>query len=522
MLVLTGFLEAASKGRDPLSAKFYKPLVEAPSQPKKEDAQTTGDRLLTDDQEEQNPKVLSEAIPKSMDNNHPFLRALALAYRTNPELRAKAQEQYAKAEAISRAFANWLPSATLTANRTYSRTTQQGKYREADPSHGIPRIDNNKRSLLGTTGGVEIRQNIFESGKTVASMNAAENTVLSGEMSLLKDAQKVLIDAVKAYLDLWKSQALLDLRIASEKAFKGQLEQAQARAEVGDFGATQVAEAEVKYTGSRAERLNAEAQLKHAKEIYKKVIGEDPSDLPLPTEAGFFKSFPETIALFKEQAIESNPSVRAAKYAELAAQSDESAALASLGPKIDLIGTAERSLGKSTRGYRQNNVTGQIQISIPLYKKGEEWSDIRKTKRIAAQKKYEIIHARRSAAGSAVEKWEGLVAAREKIQQYHDQMKASELRLEGTKQEAFVGERTFQDVLNAETQLVEARVNLVSAQRDFLLSGYEVFEVLGFLNPLTLKLPVEEYRVDKYADSIRYKLVGWGDDPDAAKGEIDR
>jgi len=515
LIVLAASLEAASKGREPLSTKFYKPA--APMHPVEEMDQAP---FAEEGGEEQDLKVLSESIPLSMEETHPFLKALTLAYGTNPELRAKAKEQYSRAEAISRAFANWLPSAALTANRTYSRTTQQGKVQA--PTILTPQIDNSKSSLLGTTGGVEIRQNIFESGKTVASTNAAENAVLSGEMSLLNDAQGILINAVKAYLDLWLSQATLDLRRASEKAFKGQLDQARARAEAGDFGATQVAEAEVKYTDSRAETLNAEAQLKTAKETYKKVIGEDPSELPLPTEASFFKGLPESAGAFKMQAVESNPSVRAAKYAELSAQSEESAALAELGPKIDLIGSAERSLSKASRGVRQNNVSGQIQLRIPLYQQGREWSDIRRTKQVAAQRKYEIVNARRTAAEAAVSRWQALVAARERIKQFNDQMKAAELRLEGTKQEAFVGERTFQDVLDAEAQLVQTRVNLVRAQRDFLVAGYEVLQVLGLLNPMTLKLPVDSYNVGKYADSIRYKLAGWGDNPDVGKGEIEQ
>ncbi len=52
------------------------------------------------------------------------------------------------------------------------------------------------------------------------------------------------------------------------------------------------------------------------------------------------------------------------------------------------------------------------------------------------------------------------------------QVNASEIALNGVREEARVGQRTTLDVLNAQQELVNARVALVTAQRDRVVASY--------------------------------------------------
>ncbi|MDE2346768.1 MAG: TolC family protein, partial [Gammaproteobacteria bacterium] len=58
----------------------------------------------------------------------------------------------------------------------------------------------------------------------------------------------------------------------------------------------------------------------------------------------------------------------------------------------------------------------------------------------------------------------------------------------GVKDEAAVGERTTLDVLNADQELLNDRVNLIRAQRDLLVSAYALKAATGQLTAQHLHL----------------------------------
>ena len=76
-------------------------------------------------------------------------------------------------------------------------------------------------------------------------------------------------------------------------------------------------------------------------------------------------------------------------------------------------------------------------------------------------------------------RWNNLAAAREIIRSAKEQVSAAELALDGVRQEYFVGSRTTLDVLDAETEVVTARISLVSAERDQIVAAYQILGSIG-------------------------------------------
>ena len=58
-------------------------------------------------------------------------------------------------------------------------------------------------------------------------------------------------------------------------------------------------------------------------------------------------------------------------------------------------------------------------------------------------------------------------------------MRANELALEGNRAERTVGTRTVLEVLNAEQELLQSRVNLVTARRDNYVAGFQLLNAMG-------------------------------------------
>ena len=79
-------------------------------------------------------------------------------------------------------------------------------------------------------------------------------------------------------------------------------------------------------------------------------------------------------------------------------------------------------------------------------------------------------------------------AAKAQIEATTAQVAAAEIALNGVREEARVGQRTTLDVLNAQQELVNARVALVTAQHDRVVASYTLLAAVGALSMQVLGL----------------------------------
>ncbi len=70
-------------------------------------------------------------------------------------------------------------------------------------------------------------------------------------------------------------------------------------------------------------------------------------------------------------------------------------------------------------------------------------------------------------------------AAQKSIQANTIAVQANELALEGTRAEQSVGTRNVLDVLNAEQELLNSQVSLVTAKRDAYVAGFQLLNAMG-------------------------------------------
>ena len=111
--------------------------------------------------------------------------------------------------------------------------------------------------------------------------------------------------------------------------------------------------------------------------------------------------------------------------------------------------------------------------------------------------------ARDQAQANVVQAWGQLEAARAQIAATQAQVAAAEIALNGVREEARVGQRTTLDVLNAQQELVNARVAMVTAQRDRVVASYALLAAVGRLSPAILRLPSSVYDPMVHYQQIR-------------------
>ena len=104
--------------------------------------------------------------------------------------------------------------------------------------------------------------------------------------------------------------------------------------------------------------------------------------------------------------------------------------------------------------------------------------------------------------------------AASRIESIGAQVRANEIAVEGSRQEALVGQRTTLDVLDQESDLFQSQVDLVRARRDQIIASYRLKAAIGQLTPGGIDLPVQEYDAEAYYNDTRNRWTGLGEPRD--------
>ncbi len=442
------------------------------------------------------------ALPAAADT---LLEAMARAYAANPLLEAERARLRAEDEGVPQALSGRRPVVTARGSIGY------GQYRSKRVSYpGGPRAERTTSSNPATAR-IEMTQPLHDGGRTTARLGAAEHRVSAQRARLVAAEQAVFLDTGLAFMDVVRDQAVVELTASNVNVLRRRLQAAQDQFEVGEVTRTDVAQAEARLSRAIAERAGAEGQLEASRAAYQRAVGELPGRLEAPPP---LSGLPQT----KEEAVEAasrdHPDAAAASLEERAALKDAEAIRRELHPGVNLVGTLSHATDPNGRGTRSNDVTVMVTVSMPLYEAGNVTSRRRAAIEAAARLRAMAEDRRRFAVEQAVRAWESLASARARLESLATEVRASEIALDGLQQEAEVGTRTLLDVLDAEQDLLDARVNVVRTKRSEAVASYRLAAATGRLTVEAQQVPVTQY--DFRANYDRVRAFRW--DPGAIFG----
>lgn len=426
------------------------------------------------------------AVPASAES---LLEALAKAYATNPELLSERANLRATDERVPQALANWRPRVELSGEA------------------GVEDIDSNttNETRHPKALALSVVQPLYRGGRTVSETEEAEAQVLAGRAELVSTEQRILLDATRAYMDVVRDEAVLELNRSNEQRLERQLQAARDRFRVGEITRTDVAQAEARLARARADVIQAEGILVNSREAYRRVIGDAPENL---TQPDLTVDLPANAEESRVIARETNPDVIAARYFEVSARHTVSRVRGELWPSLDLRGTL--STEDETTSPSSNRESAELiaQLTVPLYQQGDVYSRLREARQLLRLRQEDLDTAQRNAVEAAANAWNNLQTARAAVRSFESEVRANEIALDGVQREALVGSRTVLDVLDAEQELLDARVNLVRSQRDELVAQFELKSAVGTLTAQDLKLTVELYDPEANYRRVRDRWFG--------------
>ena len=439
--------------------------------------------------------------------------ALVATYGSNPTLQAARAELRATDENVSQALSNWRPSLSATGTSQFTSTEN-----DLSAGAGFGALTSSKDDRTTNTGSVTLQQNVFRGGRTIAQPRQAKSQVAAGRAQLSSTEQDVLLSAVTAYMDTLRDTATVELTSNNVTVLQRQLEASQDRFDVGEITRTDVAQSEARLSGSQSALIQAEANLTNSRAAYERIVGSAPGSLdtapPLPALPG---SEDEALAI----AVANNPTLQAARFGEEASRHAIRDAKGSLLPTLTVQGDYSYSddVSSTVDNSESASVTGRL--TIPLYQSGAVYSQIRQAKQLNSQSRLQIREATRSVQEGVAGSWEAYRAANAQIESDRQQVRANEIALDGVQQEAQVGSRTTLDVLDAEQELLDSRVALVTSERNAYVAAYQLLSAVGRLNASYLALPVDIYAPEANYDDVSGQWFGFGieEEPDEVAPE---
>lgn len=419
--------------------------------------------------------------------------ALAMAYQNNPSLEAQRAALRATDEGVPQAKSGFLP--TLRGTGSISKSKQNSFFA------------GNNATLTPKQLQVTLSQPVFNGFQTLNNLKQANREVMAGRADLQSTEADTLLQAVTAYVNVVRDQAVLKLNENQVEVLSRELDASKNRFEVGDITRTDVAQSEARLSAAQSARIAAEAQLTASRQSYMRVIGQMPGTLednpPIPM-------LPQTQDAAMETAGESNPTLVGALYREQAANYSVDSAAGALLPSVDLQASYSRNVDTFLPGSDTNSKQITAQITIPFYSGGQNYSRVRQAKQLKSQRQMQIIAARRTVEEQVSNAWIGLKSAESTIVSNQAQVDANEIALEGVRQEAEVGSRTTLDVLNAEQELLNARADLIRAKSSRTVAAYTLLSAIGKLTAQNLQLPVNYYDPQEHYKDVDNKFFGWG------------
>jgi TolC family type I secretion outer membrane protein len=423
---------------------------------------------------------------------------LVQTYETNPRLQAQRAQLRSIDEQVSQAYARYRPNVAIvgsseaTQSELSSVETEVGGTTDASQTLWTNRI------------ALNLSQNIYEGGGTVARIDSAVRQVGQQRAVLQSTEQEIFLDAVTAYTDVVAAQRVVELAINNEERLERQRQATVDRFEVGEVTRTDVAQAEARLAGAVADRVRAEGELAQAIARFEAVVGFRPDDLTTR-----FAAITRPASLIEAQArAEKNPGLTAAEFAVDVALADVRVAQADLLPTVDLDGSVGYTDEPSDTIGSQTDARISATVTIPLYQTGAEYSRVRQQKQVVDQRRRELDDTRREVTQNVTEAWEGLQTAAAAARSFEEQVRANQIALEGVRTEAQVGARTVLDVLDAEQELFQAEVDLVDARATEVVALYTLEAAMGELTAEALGLGVEIYDPSAHYRTVRTQAFG--------------
>ena len=407
-------------------------------------------------------------------------KALSEAFKNNPELNAERENLKVSQEDLKVSKSEFLPSITITGTKSEEDTDKL-----TDRSGNNSAIDdvNTKKQT------VTVEQKIFQGFGGVADLQKNEIGIELAKIKLIIKEQEVLFKAIEGFTGVLLADQKFSIYEQNLNLLERQVETDRARLEKGEISIADLAQSESSLAGAEAKFIGAKNDVVTAKLIYEKVIGPLAVDAKLNKEIDIIPNIPESLNKALQISNSKSPDLIVAKLEYEQSKKDVVIARSELSPSASISLESSKTDDLSSTYDEQDKDTMTAKVTLPLFKGGKNYANLSRSKNLNKRKRLLYDNAIKNNDSNVASAWSKLQSSKRFLDSVRLQVKAAEIANEGITIEYETGlGRTTLDLIQSNTLLLDAKISLADAERDYLLTQFRFLRVVGLLTSNHLKL----------------------------------
>ena len=406
--------------------------------------------------------------------------ALKLTYENNLELQAERKNLDVQKEVLNISKSDFFPTITLTGKKNFEDTNKLTNQSGGDASIS---------DVNTLSSSIKIEQTLLDGQGRDSEYEKSKLGLNLSEAQLIKKEQEIFLKAIESYTGLILVYEKLSINQENVNLLQRHFEIDNARLGRGQVTATDLAQSQSSLAGAQAKYIDAQNNIVTSKLNYENIIG------PINNQEKLKKIYKSDVAipssLTEAMGISENksPELIIAEIEYGQSELDVKIARSDLSPtaKLSLERTYTNDLS-STYDEREKDVL-QATVSWPFQFGGKNKSEVNKNLQVKGMKRLLLENSQRNNTQSVTAAWSTLESSKSFLRAVQTQVKAAEIANEGINYEYESGlNRSTFDVLQSRSNLINAKIDLAEAERNYLLAQYKLLKSVGLLNSDYLKL----------------------------------
>ena len=402
-----------------------------------------------------------------------LLDSLQSAYLKNSKLNAERANMRASREEKREAISEFLPTVTISGYRSSQDNT---KGNNADSY-----LEPEEQSLL-------VEQKIFQGFSGVANLQKKRKGQKLGEFKLKKVEQEILLEAAKAHTELLLNRKKVNINLMNIDLLERQVETDQNRLERGEINLTDLAQSESSLAGATAALITAQNDLVTSRTNFERIIGKKPTE-NIKEIKEINLNLPESLAAAYSISNSENPNFQIALLEYEQSKLDVTIASSELSPSATISYKIAEQDNISSTVQERTQETVTATATWRLFAGGSNAFNLRKFQEIKNQKELLLQDRKKTTETEVANAWSSYQSSKSVLDSIRSQVKAAEIANEGITLEYESGRgRTTLEVIQSRSILLNSRINLASAEKNFLISQFNLLTAVGRLTAKQLNL----------------------------------
>ncbi|MEP7221161.1 MAG: TolC family outer membrane protein [Novosphingobium sp.] len=441
--------------------------------------------------------------------------ALEAAYQNNPKLTAQRANVRVADENVPIARAASMP--VIDGTVSYQENILKGD----NPPGGF--VSDPDRQLVGQ---INATLPLITFGVNKWGVAAADERVKASRYGLRGGEADLFTAVVGAYMDVIRDEAVVRLNQRNTQVIGFNLQETTDRYKAGNRGPADVAQSEARLSLAQAQSETAQSKLITSRESFIQLVGSEPGVLAPPPPLPELPTDPNVAV---EYALQNNPNILAAMSQRIALSDDVRVADGERKPRLEARASLNHydylnSLAPGTgprNGDRGTTANVGVALRVPLFSGGRLSALYRQAVEKEGVGVEQVVEAQRTVVAQTRSAFATWVAAQRVIAAAERGAAANQRALQALGAQVDAGVRPLLDKLNAEQELLNSQVTLVTARRDAYVAGFALLAAMGRAEAKDLNFESSRlYDPTVHYDKVRNQIFQLSDQPvPAAKAQ---